>query len=295
MDFRRRVRRRRRSNSGARRPRDALDQLQLARGEGELPARRHHDGARRTGHPGHRHVGVGPPGVAREARARRLVRARSSGWPAARADRQPAPEQPGRARARGDAPLVAPVAGRRRSRPPARPGRVAQLLGERPEPARAPGSASTGGAARSTGARPAHREPGARMPERHRDHDGHHASRLPVTAAGANGASRMPDARACHHPRMLNRADAIDALAGEPFDVLVIGGGITGAGRRAGRRHPRLLGGAGGAGRLRDRAPRRARASSSTAGCATCRTSTSGWCGRRCWSARSTSRSRPTW
>ena len=29
---------------------------------------------------------------------------------------------------------------------------------------------------------------------------------------------------------MLHRADAIDALAGEPFDVLVIGGGITGAG-----------------------------------------------------------------
>jgi glycerol-3-phosphate dehydrogenase len=30
--------------------------------------------------------------------------------------------------------------------------------------------------------------------------------------------------------RMLSRSDAVDALAGEPFDVLVIGGGITGAG-----------------------------------------------------------------
>jgi glycerol-3-phosphate dehydrogenase len=29
---------------------------------------------------------------------------------------------------------------------------------------------------------------------------------------------------------MLSRSDAVDALAGEPFDVLVIGGGITGAG-----------------------------------------------------------------
>ena len=29
---------------------------------------------------------------------------------------------------------------------------------------------------------------------------------------------------------MLARADAIDALGSEPFDVLVIGGGITGAG-----------------------------------------------------------------
>jgi glycerol-3-phosphate dehydrogenase len=29
---------------------------------------------------------------------------------------------------------------------------------------------------------------------------------------------------------MLSRVDAIRALDGEPFDVLVIGGGITGAG-----------------------------------------------------------------
>src|SRR4051812_27915227 len=29
---------------------------------------------------------------------------------------------------------------------------------------------------------------------------------------------------------MLSRSDAVNALAGEPFDVLVIGGGITGAG-----------------------------------------------------------------
>ena len=29
---------------------------------------------------------------------------------------------------------------------------------------------------------------------------------------------------------MLSRADAVSALAGEPFDVLVVGGGITGAG-----------------------------------------------------------------
>src|SRR5689334_13666949 len=30
--------------------------------------------------------------------------------------------------------------------------------------------------------------------------------------------------------RMLSRSDAVNALGGEPFDVLVIGGGITGAG-----------------------------------------------------------------
>ena len=57
--------------------------------------------------------------------------------------------------------------------------------------------------------------------------------------------------------------------------------------RRARRRHARLLGRAGRAGRLRVRHLVAARASSSTAACATCRTSTSGSCARRCSSASS--------
>ena len=50
---------------------------------------------------------------------------------------------------------------------------------------------------------------------------------------------------------LLPRAEALAALTEEEFDVVVVGGGITGAGRRARRRHPRLQRRAGREDRLR--------------------------------------------
>jgi glycerol-3-phosphate dehydrogenase len=87
---------------------------------------------------------------------------------------------------------------------------------------------------------------------------------------------------------MLARAEAVRVLTAERFDVLVVGGGITGAGVAldAATRGYSVA--------LVERAdyasgPPRAPRSSSTAACATCRTSTSGSCARRCSSASSTS------
>src|SRR5215218_6531248 len=77
---------------------------------------------------------------------------------------------------------------------------------------------------------PAHRRgPGRVRHRRRREGPGAAAPRARQGRAagpGARAARRLPAV-----PRlMLARADAIRALDGEPFDVLVIGGGITGAG-----------------------------------------------------------------
>jgi glycerol-3-phosphate dehydrogenase len=70
-----------------------------------------------------------------------------------------------------------------------------------------------------------------------------------------------------------SRADALAAIAAERFDVLVIGGGITGAGvalDAASRGYSVAL------------VEQADYASGSTAACATCRTSISAWSARRC-------------
>ena len=84
---------------------------------------------------------------------------------------------------------------------------------------------------------------------------------------------------------MLSRERAIQTLSSEQFDVVVIGGGITGAGvalDAASRGYSVALV------EKADFASGTSQplvASSCTAACATCRTSTSGWCARRCSSA----------
>ena len=84
--------------------------------------------------------------------------------------------------------------------------------------------------------------------------------------------------------RVIERSQALAALTEEQFDVVVVGGGITGAGVALDA--PR----AATASRCWSApttppARRAVRASSSTAACATCRTSTSVWSARRCSSA----------
>ena len=90
-----------------------------------------------------------------------------------------------------------------------------------------------------------------------------------------------------------DRADDLARLADGTFDVLVIGGGITGAGVAldaavAGPAHR-----AGRARRLRLRHVVEVARSWSTAGCATCRTATSASCTRRCASASACCRNAP--
>ena len=135
--------------------------------------------------------------------------------------------------------------GRRRRRPGRRPRRTAT-------PPRAPatsccsrrttaGSAATGARPASCARRRAAPRAGSRTARR---------CSACCTSARRAATSRRPSARRStrRHPPglMLARADALAALADEPFDVLVIGGGITGAGvaldaasrgysRRAGR------------------------------------------------------------
>ncbi len=83
---------------------------------------------------------------------------------------------------------------------------------------------------------------------------------------------------------MIERSQAITALAAEEFDLVVVGGGITGAGvalDAASRGYSvALLERADYASGTSSRS-----ASSSTAACATCRTSTSASSARRCSSA----------
>ena len=96
---------------------------------------------------------------------------------------------------------------------------------------------------------------------------------------------RLPASRLRNVPPVIPRADALAAMERDDFDVVVIGGGITGAGvalDAASRGYSVALvekadyaSGTSSA----------ARPSSCTAGCVTSRTSTSGWCARRCWSA----------
>ena len=83
---------------------------------------------------------------------------------------------------------------------------------------------------------------------------------------------------------MISRNDALQALQEHAFDVVVIGGGITGAGvalDAASRGYSVALLERDDFGGARRAAPRRW----STAACATCRTSTSGWSARPCSSA----------
>ena len=82
-----------------------------------------------------------------------------------------------------------------------------------------------------------------------------------------------------------DRAANLARLGAEEFDVLVIGGGITGAGVALDAATRGLLGRAGRQGRLRRRARRRSRPSSSTAGCATCSSARSASSTRTCTSA----------
>ncbi len=83
---------------------------------------------------------------------------------------------------------------------------------------------------------------------------------------------------------MLGREDALRAVTGERFDVVVIGGGVTGAGvalDAASRGYSVALV------ERDDYASGTSSRSSKLVhgGCATCRTSTSGSCARRCSSA----------
>ena len=92
------------------------------------------------------------------------------------------------------------------------------------------------------------------------------------------GVAQLPSAR------MIPRADAIEALIADPFDVVVIGGGITGAGvalDAASRGYSvALLEKSDFAAGTSSRST-----SSSTAGCATSSSSTSDWSARPCSSA----------
>ena len=82
------------------------------------------------------------------------------------------------------------------------------------------------------------------------------------------------------------RQAALDAAQVDELDVVVIGGGVVGAGCRAGRRDPRPdRRRSFEAPRLGGRHVAAGPASWSTAACATWRCSTSAWCARRCASA----------
>ena len=86
-------------------------------------------------------------------------------------------------------------------------------------------------------------------------------------------------------PGWFDRRDALRRLADDQFDVLVIGGGITGAGVRPRRRVPGPAHRRWSSGTTSRRAPRRSPRSSSTAGCATSSRARSASSTRRCTSA----------
>ena len=89
------------------------------------------------------------------------------------------------------------------------------------------------------------------------------------------------------------RASMLERLAAETFDVVVIGGGITGAGRGPRRRHAGLRTA------LVERDDFASGTSSKSSklihgGCATCSRARSGWSTRRCTSASGCATTRPT-
>ena len=96
-----------------------------------------------------------------------------------------------------------------------------------------------------------------------------------------SGGARPPVVSTLAVMADFDRATMLDRLRREHFDVLVVGGGITGVGRRPRRRSRGACAPRSSSGTTSPRARRRRAPSSSTAACATSSRATSAWCTRR--------------
>ena len=208
-----------------------------------------------------------PQGLRRRARrpgdARRAVRARALGaqppphqpvaLPRRSARSARAPEGGGRPGGGGQARPRADAGGRASVKQPATRSRTRRTSAPAAWPSTSCCSARTRAGWPATGARPACCARRRAAP-RSAWSDGRARARAdpPRPAAPGEGAARAPAARRLRNvPAVIARADALAALERDEFDVVVIGGGITGAGRRARRRLARVQRRAGRARRLR--------------------------------------------